>query len=30
LPVLLRAYWKPAVAVLVVVVAIIWWLVARD
>ena len=30
LPVLLRAYWKPAVAVIVVVGAIIWWVVARD
>jgi carbon monoxide dehydrogenase subunit G len=30
LPVLVRAYWKPAVAVLAVVAAIIWWLVARD
>ena len=30
LPVLLRAYWKPAVAVIAVVGAIIWWLVGRD
>ena len=30
LPVLLRAYWKPVVAALVVVVAVIWWLVGRD
>ena len=29
LPVLLRAYWKPAVAVLVVLVALVWWLVGR-
>jgi carbon monoxide dehydrogenase subunit G len=30
LPVLARTYWKPAVAVLVVVVAVIWWLASRD
>ena len=30
LPVVLRAYWKPAAAVLLVVVALVWWLVGRD
>ena len=30
LPVLLRAYWKPVVAVIAVVAAIIWWVFGRD
>ena len=30
LPVLLRAYWKPVVAVIAAVAAIIWWVVGRD
>jgi carbon monoxide dehydrogenase subunit G len=30
LPVLLRAYWKPAAAVLAAVVALLWWLLRRD
>jgi carbon monoxide dehydrogenase subunit G len=30
LPVLLRAYWKPATAVIAVIGAIIWWVLGRD